>query len=384
MLHWTSKQFDGNRSLFKYPYSEELKQQLRSVNCYRIAEGSEEKPVMPERENNGDTTLIIKMTDKIDEWEKRNQLGFALITMSVNKTVLNKINSAATNCREAYKVLQDLYGGALTVAEMAYIENLLDKKKEKDETAESYIENWKSLSLQAGITRNNENDTRQLAKLIKLFERDNLFKSAIEMSYLTDKNFDQTVTLIIKEDEKNRMTNNDNTPKVNFETDNNTTTILKIKQTDSYHDKSPYRENRERSPYRENRERSPYRGDQERSSYREYRDRSRDRYRENRDRSPYGRTRDRSPYWNRRERSPYTYNRHNISEGRDNRKREFSRDKYGDRKSRSKSNDKDREKSTEYNTEKNKKQKTEYGKCWNFEETGTCKFGKNCKFSHSK
>ena len=66
MLHWTSKQFDGNRSLFKYPYSEELKQQLRSVNCYRIAEGSEEKPVMPERENNGDTSLIIKITDKID------------------------------------------------------------------------------------------------------------------------------------------------------------------------------------------------------------------------------------------------------------------------------------------------------------------------------
>ena len=64
------------------------------------------------------------------------------------------------------------------------------------------IENWKSVSSQSGVSRNVGNDTRQLAKLMKLLEKYNLNKPSIEMSYLTNKNYDQTVILIMKEDGK--------------------------------------------------------------------------------------------------------------------------------------------------------------------------------------
>ena len=48
MLQWTHKTFDGNRSTFKYPYLEALNQQLRVINCYRMAIGEELIPVFPE------------------------------------------------------------------------------------------------------------------------------------------------------------------------------------------------------------------------------------------------------------------------------------------------------------------------------------------------
>ena len=67
-----------------------------------------------------------------------------------------------------------------------------ERRKNTDESAEVFIENWKQLSSQLGITRSTENDTRQLAKLIKLFERDNMSKASIDMAYLTDKNLDET------------------------------------------------------------------------------------------------------------------------------------------------------------------------------------------------
>ena len=88
--------------------------------------------------------------------------------MSITKPVLNKINALTTNCREAYLILENTYGGNLTVAEMAFLDNMLDKKKETTESAETFIENWIQLSLQTGITRKKENDTRQQARLIKL------------------------------------------------------------------------------------------------------------------------------------------------------------------------------------------------------------------------
>ena len=56
-------------------------------------------------------------------------------------------------CKSAFSILETTYGGNLTVAEMAFIENLLDKKKDNSETAENFIENWIQLSLQAGITQ---------------------------------------------------------------------------------------------------------------------------------------------------------------------------------------------------------------------------------------
>ena len=91
-----------------------------------------------------------------------SSFGIALISMSITKPVLNKINALTTNCREAYLILENTYGGNLTVAEMAFLDNMLDKKKETTESAETFIENWIQLSLQTGITRTKENDTRQL------------------------------------------------------------------------------------------------------------------------------------------------------------------------------------------------------------------------------
>ena len=107
MLQWTSKQFDGNRSRFKYPYQESIKQQLRVINCYRIAIGEETIPIIPEHFENGDTTLL-KISDRRDDWERRNMLGFALISMSITKPVLNKINAHTTNCREAFLMLENV------------------------------------------------------------------------------------------------------------------------------------------------------------------------------------------------------------------------------------------------------------------------------------
>ena len=119
MLQWTSKQFELlNRSLFKYPYQENIKQHLRVINCFRIAVGEERIPIIPEHSENGGATLF-KISDKRDDWERRKMLGFALISMSVTKPVLNKINAHTSNCREAYLMLENTYGGNLTVAEIS-------------------------------------------------------------------------------------------------------------------------------------------------------------------------------------------------------------------------------------------------------------------------
>ena len=385
MLRWTHKVFDGNRSTFKYPYLEALKQQLRVINCYRMAIGEELIPVFPESVCEA---TLFKIADKRDDFERRNQLGYALISMSVTKPVLNKINVSPYTCRSAFSILETVYGGNLTVAEMAFIENLLEKKKDNSETAENIIENWIQLSLQAGITRSVQNDTRQQAKLIKLFEKDKLYSNSIQMSYMTDKNFDEMITLIIKEDE-NLRSKDQELIKVNFE-NKLPSTILKISDTSNHQDSTEQnthngnrgkyrnRNNRERSPYRGNRESSPYRGNRESSPYRGNRERSP--YRGNRDRNDF-RTNYQQNSYNRnyQQNNRYLDNNNNkqYRDNREKRSRERSSDRY-----RSKSNE--RQKSTHTNTEANKRQRKEDGKCWNFAETGTCKFGENCRFSHSK
>ena len=90
--------------MFRCPYPEELSQQLRVLNAY----GTELKPAV------SPSALQLKLMDKSDEWGKRNQRGQALISMSVTKTVLNKIKNIS-NCREAYLLLQEMYGGPLTL-----------------------------------------------------------------------------------------------------------------------------------------------------------------------------------------------------------------------------------------------------------------------------
>ena len=79
----------------------------------------------------GEATFL-KITDKRDDFKRRNQLGYALIFVSVNKPVLNKINMSPYDCRNAFLILETTYGRNLTVAKMAFIKYLL-------ETAENFI-----------------------------------------------------------------------------------------------------------------------------------------------------------------------------------------------------------------------------------------------------
>ena len=48
---------------------------------------------------------------------------------TVTKTVLSKKN--INNCREAYVLLREIYGGPLSVTEMAYIDNSLNQSNNK-------------------------------------------------------------------------------------------------------------------------------------------------------------------------------------------------------------------------------------------------------------
>ena len=59
--------------------------------------------------------------DKIEDWDKRNQLCFAISSVSITSSILLKINGVTSNCKEAYDFLTTQYGGTLTVAEVAYL-----------------------------------------------------------------------------------------------------------------------------------------------------------------------------------------------------------------------------------------------------------------------
>ena len=76
--------------------------------------------------------------DKIENRDKSNQLGFASTS-----SLLLKINDFTTNCKEAYAFLNTQWGGRLTVAEVAFLEKELERKKNDDKLAEMFIENWK-------------------------------------------------------------------------------------------------------------------------------------------------------------------------------------------------------------------------------------------------
>ena len=61
------------------------------------------------------------------------------------------------------------------------------------------------LSSQLGITRSRANDVRQLAKCTKHFVTDNMQDAPIEMSCLADKKVNQTINLMIKQDQKDKL-----------------------------------------------------------------------------------------------------------------------------------------------------------------------------------
>ena len=61
------------------------------------------------------------------------------------------------------------------------------------------------LSSQLGITRSRANDIRQLAKCTKHFVTDNMQDAPIEMTCLADKKVNQTINLMIKQDQKDKL-----------------------------------------------------------------------------------------------------------------------------------------------------------------------------------
>ena len=125
MMNWIGPQFNGDRTKFKFPYLENLKRQLRATNTFKIANNTEQKPTLDisSSSNAVPNTCELRVMDKIDDWEKRNQLGFAIITSSVT----SKINGVTNECREAYDFLNNQFGGILTIAEVAYLEKQLEK-----------------------------------------------------------------------------------------------------------------------------------------------------------------------------------------------------------------------------------------------------------------
>ena len=94
MIQWPNEKFNGDRSSFREPYLENLKQQLRAAGCYRIASGEEKMPIEMANLTN---TNELKLQDKKYEWERKNMLGFAIITMSVESIILSNINKSKIN-----------------------------------------------------------------------------------------------------------------------------------------------------------------------------------------------------------------------------------------------------------------------------------------------
>ena len=145
-MNWIGPQFNGDRTKLKFPYLENLKRQLRATNTFYIANNTEKKTtqeISSSSSNAIPNTYELRNMDKIDDQEKRNQLGFAIITISVTSSIKLKINGVTNDCKEAYEFLNNQYGGILTVAEVAYLEKELEKRKNTDESAEVFIENWK-------------------------------------------------------------------------------------------------------------------------------------------------------------------------------------------------------------------------------------------------
>ena len=276
MYTWPGTPFNGDRYKFD-SYLEVLTQQLRANNCLKIARDEEEIQQQQGSTSSSNASLSASSTTttrsttntvisstttvppttesynaqlKIAEHERKSELGLAIICMSVIPIISNKINNLPhLTCHLAYSFLKTTYGSKLTVAEMTYIDKLIEKKME-NETAETYIENFKSLHLRSGIVGTVDDKTRMLFRLIKNFERDGIFSDSIKLAYFTEKDFDQTVELIIKEDERNRATKNikEDMNKVNFQDsiEPNIPTILRINSNYNNNDNettNPLREN---------------------------------------------------------------------------------------------------------------------------------------------
>ena len=60
-------------------------------------------------------TNELRLQDKKYEWERKNMLGFAITTMSIEPIILSKIKkSNISTCCEAYTFLETNYGLVIT------------------------------------------------------------------------------------------------------------------------------------------------------------------------------------------------------------------------------------------------------------------------------
>ena len=66
---------------------------------------------------------------------------------------------------------------------MTYIDKIIEKNME-NETAETYIENFRSLHWRCGILGSPNDKTRMLFRLLKNSERDSLFSDSIQTVFV--------------------------------------------------------------------------------------------------------------------------------------------------------------------------------------------------------
>ena len=99
MFTWSMNQFNGERILFEDSQAD-LDNQLRMKNVYMIANGTELLHVVPP---DIAVNATAKIQEKRNEFEHRNQIGFGIIFMSLNRKMLYQINYLpAHGCRKAY------------------------------------------------------------------------------------------------------------------------------------------------------------------------------------------------------------------------------------------------------------------------------------------
>ena len=418
MYTWPGTPFNGDRYKFE-EYLEVLTQQLRANNCLKIAKNEEEPQQQQQQGGNSTnaslssnststrstinavisstttvppTTADLQNTHlKIAEHERKSELGLAIICMSVIPIMSSKINKLTNvTCPIAYNYLKSTYGSKLTVAEMTYIDQLIEKKME-NETAENYIENFKSLHKRSGMVGSPEDNTRMLARLLKNFKRDNLFVDSRKLAYFTDKGFDETVELIIKEDEINRATKGfkEDSNRVSFQdnTEPNIPTILRVnsnyednnieasnplKQNTMQNSKRNFNNTRENNPSSNknnnygNNKRNNYNNDNSNKVYDNSRQNNNNNNYNNNNKSNYDNNRNNNDKRN-REKSPSRQNFQNHTRSKSAEKHQSS------------DNNNKRQKFTHDETIQNRANI----KCRNLAK-GFCNYGDNCNFSHSK
>ena len=126
MFNWSTEKFSGERVNF-FDFIVESDIQLRMRNVYFIAMGRELLPVLPPQI--ASASVQAKILEKRDESEHQNQLGFGLITMSVDRKWIYQLNRLPVQgCKEAHDFLNEKYGGELSNTGFARLDILINDK----------------------------------------------------------------------------------------------------------------------------------------------------------------------------------------------------------------------------------------------------------------